>query len=279
MKRFFSEFKPLYHIPVIGCFIGVVLGFPIFQNPIGAIFAGGTVGTLFGLMIGMFAQNNDQLERLNLSDFKNDINFLVHYYLTETGQLGQREYDFFLRSITRNFDASLAEQALQHLKSIEDENYNIRKIYRHIIENYSFKNKKQVFLIIIGLALSDRYLTQKEEDLLYDIGDHLRFPEQTIFKILSIYNYTTEQEHKSRSRSRKKYDSFSFSKEQQCLEVLHLEIGSTKDDIKKSYRTLVKKYHPDRLIKASPLEKQIAEEEFLRIQEAYEYLKEKMHFT
>lgn len=278
MKRFFTEFKPLYHIPVVGCLIGTAVGIPIFGNIFAAVVAGGTLGIIFGLMIGMFAQNNDQLEKLNITDFKNDINYLVHFYLVNTEGVGEREYDFYLKNLTRNFDSKIAEIAAEHLKTINSKDYYIGEIYRHIIQNYSFKNKKQVFMIIVSIALSDRYLTDSEEKLLYTIGENLRFPEITITKILGIFNYTSEKEHKSRSQSRKKYQTFSLSKEEQYLDVLHLSKGASKDEIKKSYRTLVKKYHPDRLVKASQLEVQIAQEEFLKIQEAYEYLKEKRDF-
>lgn len=53
-------------------------------------------------------------------------------------------------------------------------------------------------------------------------------------------------------------------------EVLGVREGSTKDEIKKAYRELAKKYHPDQY-GANPL-KDLAEEKMREINEAYDYI-------
>ena len=59
-----------------------------------------------------------------------------------------------------------------------------------------------------------------------------------------------------------------------------LEVGSDAGDaeIKHAYRTMVKKYHPDRIRSDDPAIKQSAKEKFLQIQEAYDELKKKKGF-
>ena len=54
--------------------------------------------------------------------------------------------------------------------------------------------------------------------------------------------------------------------------VLGLKPGADENEIKASYRSLVKEYHPDKLIGMSDGIKQLAKEKFQMIQEAYEYL-------
>ncbi len=51
-------------------------------------------------------------------------------------------------------------------------------------------------------------------------------------------------------------------------EILGVEKGATQDEIKKAYRSLAKKYHPD----VSTEEKEVAEAKFKEISEAYEVL-------
>jgi molecular chaperone DnaJ len=53
-------------------------------------------------------------------------------------------------------------------------------------------------------------------------------------------------------------------------EILGIERGASKDEIKKAYRELAKKYHPDRYAD-NPLN-DLAEEKFREVQEAYETL-------
>lgn len=53
-------------------------------------------------------------------------------------------------------------------------------------------------------------------------------------------------------------------------EILEIKEGASKDDIKKAYRELAKKYHPDQYGN-NPL-RDLAEEKMIEINEAYDYL-------
>ena len=55
-------------------------------------------------------------------------------------------------------------------------------------------------------------------------------------------------------------------------EVLGVSKSASTDEIKKAYRTLAKKYHPDR----NPDDKEAAEAKFKEVGEAYEVLKGKI---
>ena len=52
-------------------------------------------------------------------------------------------------------------------------------------------------------------------------------------------------------------------------EILNLPQNATEDEIKKQYKKLAKKYHPDRNIHLSEDEQKINEEKFKKITEAY----------
>ncbi|MGI6778321.1 MAG: J domain-containing protein [Acetivibrionales bacterium] len=58
-------------------------------------------------------------------------------------------------------------------------------------------------------------------------------------------------------------------------EVLGIKEGASEEEIKKAYRNLVKKYHPDQY-RDNPLSK-LAEEKLSEINEAYEYLMKNRH--
>lgn len=53
---------------------------------------------------------------------------------------------------------------------------------------------------------------------------------------------------------------------QKAYSILGLSSDASEEEVKKSYRSLVKKYHPDR--------SQGNEAKFMEVQKAYEYLKE-----
>ena len=55
-------------------------------------------------------------------------------------------------------------------------------------------------------------------------------------------------------------------------EVLGLQKGASEDEIKKAFRQLAKKYHPDKLNNLSEREISYATEKFRKIKNAYESL-------
>ena len=57
--------------------------------------------------------------------------------------------------------------------------------------------------------------------------------------------------------------------------ILEVDKTATLDDVKKSYRKLVMKYHPDKLQGVSEDIVKLANEKFLSIQEAYEKISKK----
>lgn len=59
----------------------------------------------------------------------------------------------------------------------------------------------------------------------------------------------------------------------QYYDVLQIPIGSTQEDIKKAYRTLVLKYHPDKNTDVDAVEK------FRQISEAYQFLRSPENFN
>lgn len=71
------------------------------------------------------------------------------------------------------------------------------------------------------------------------------------------------------------YDSSNFNKEKikNCYEILGVSQNSSNEEIKKAYRELVAKYHPDKVEHLGEEFKKFAHEKFVEIKNAYEEIK------
>ncbi len=56
----------------------------------------------------------------------------------------------------------------------------------------------------------------------------------------------------------------------QAYRILEIEKTATDDEVKKAYRNMAKKYHPDRVVTENEAIKKGAEEKFKEVQKAYE---------
>jgi DnaJ like chaperone protein len=63
-----------------------------------------------------------------------------------------------------------------------------------------------------------------------------------------------------------------------AYKILEIDKTATNDEIKKAYRTMVKKYHPDKVITQDTAIKKGAEEKFRQVQNAYEQLQKERGF-
>jgi len=64
-----------------------------------------------------------------------------------------------------------------------------------------------------------------------------------------------------------------------AYEILGIERNTTEEEIKKAYRQMALKYHPDRVTHLGEDVRKAAEEKFKKIQEAYEAIKKEKGFA
>ena len=69
-----------------------------------------------------------------------------------------------------------------------------------------------------------------------------------------------------------------FSNPDCAYKNLEIDNTATDTEIKKAYRIMVKKYHPDKLVHMDEVYRNGAEDKFRKVQEAYEQLQKERGF-
>ena len=64
-----------------------------------------------------------------------------------------------------------------------------------------------------------------------------------------------------------------FKEPKQYYKILELETTATDNEVKKAYRKMAMKHHPDKLNDLNEAQQKMGNEKFLKIQEAYEAIK------
>jgi DnaJ-domain-containing protein 1 len=129
-----------------------------------------------------------------------------------------------------------------------------------------------VLYTILDLASEDNLLTIDEDDYINEIRDLLRIPKETFRYILNSYfKKGLQEERKLFEEENRKKLAESFVP-YNAYKVLGITPNITKDQLKKVYRKLAKKYHPDKYYGQSDAIIQEAEEKFQEITKAYEII-------
>jgi DnaJ like chaperone protein len=69
-----------------------------------------------------------------------------------------------------------------------------------------------------------------------------------------------------------------YSSQANAYKILEIEKGTSPQAIKKAYRKMAKKFHPDKVQHLGEAHKKGAEEKFRKVQEAYEQLQSELGF-
>jgi len=129
--------------------------------------------------------------------------------------------------------------------------------------------KKNIVQLMINISMIDGELTGNEYNTLKYFNNLLQLPSSDFDEMVYIHLQRQEE----RRKSEQKLTSYrSETQKIRSLKILSLSENADDATIKKAYRNLVKEWHPDKFAKDSPIQQQLAQERFIEIQKAYEYL-------
>jgi hypothetical protein len=138
--------------------------------------------------------------------------------------------------------------------------------------NTSIEAKEFLMISLFEIASKDRLLSIEEERLIGYIGAYMRFPKVTYQKIKQSYVKSgLKEERKLIEEEYRKKLTESFLP-YNAYKILGVTPNITKDQLKKIYRKLAKKYHPDKYHGQGQKIIDKAEEKFQKITEAYEII-------
>ena len=135
--------------------------------------------------------------------------------------------------------------------------------------------KEELFYLLIEIALIDGTIISGEYQILNDLADYCDIsPKELRSMIASHMQHMAREEAKARQRRREQRREAirrpTKSAKELAFEILGVSPHAAMDEIKKAYRNLVKKHHPDRFAGESETIIKAAEARFIEIQKAYE---------
>lgn len=158
-------------------------------------------------------------------------------------------------------ELELAGETSIHVRSVA--NWVVQKMY-------GAEERAELIDFLINLVFVDDDMIDREFTALVRLGE--------LIGVQSVYIEKKVIEHRKRvfgsSANNERLHSIANVgiRRRMALAILDLGSGATEEDIKKSYRRLVKEYHPDRNPDLSEEERAVHAQRFLEIQDAYEEL-------
>ncbi len=140
----------------------------------------------------------------------------------------------------------------------------IEKVATWLQYHLNHPQRLQVMYFLAGLSMVDGNIHGFEMRLLSDLSEILELTPKEFQSIIGMF-----ERQKEESRTKNNYTPRKTRLTIAC-DILGVSEFADIDEIKKAYRQLVKLHHPDRFYNESEEQQRIAQERFMKIQNAYE---------
>jgi len=246
--------------------IGAALGWS-FGGPIGAVI-GLAIGSMFdggrrqsilgsGSRRGYQQASQDAYNSKNSAtrsgDFEVSLLILASIVIKSDGRQDERELDFVRQQFLRMYGKERANHAFELFKAVSKQHVSKRQVSLQIRQMMDHASRLQLLHFLFGIAKADGSVSEKELKTIQTIAGYLGISLKDFESIKAMF----------------------YNAKVDAYKVLEIEATASDAEVKRAYRTMVKKFHPDRVSHLGPEHQKGAEEKFRQVQEAYEFIQNK----
>lgn len=260
----------VFYFSAVYSIIFAVLGFVIFRGSFMAAIIGFLVGGVIDQMQRMrnpgntqgqqsgsrgqsfediFAYYRQQTQRY---DFPTQLLALSAFIMKSDGRVVKAELNFVKSFLAQQFGPQFNTNHLQTLKHFLDApSIPIEEICADIRMRAQVEIRIQLLHYLFGIAQADGQVSDAEISTLQRIAHLLQVPPMDFRSVQGMFKQNLDGDY----------------------EVLGVDKSASDDEVKKAYRQMAVRYHPDKVASLGEEYQKGAKEKFQRIQEAYDNIK------
>lgn len=222
---------------------------------------GGPLGAIIGFAIGSaFGNNSNSREYIGTTTQQRDFNVsllvLSAAVMKADGSVKKSELDYVKRFFLTNFGQERAEKYILMLREILKQDIQVYDVSQQIGRFMDYSSKLQLLHYLFGIASADGSTHENEIDIISVIAKYMGISSADFQSIKAMFVQDFDSAYK----------------------ILGIDSSATDDEIKKAYREMAKKYHPDKVAYLGEDVRKSAEQKLQEVNEAYEKIKKQRGF-
>ncbi|HUH45833.1 MAG TPA: TerB family tellurite resistance protein [Arenibacter sp.] len=233
--------------------LAAILGYFMFRLP----------GAILGFMVGSFM---DSLKRAGTggggsifrdmtqqtvtpADFELNLLSLCSIVIKADGSVSQTEMDYVRQYFVSTYGKERANAIFRTFNEVvKKREISAEKICSYLNQRTRYEVRLQLLHFLFGIAQADGSIRPAEINKIWEIAGYFRVSRIDFESIKAMFIKSADNSYK----------------------ILEIDKSASDEEIKKAYRTMAKKYHPDRVNTENEAIKKGAEEKFKEVQRAYE---------
>ena len=219
---------------------------------------GGPVGLILGFALGSMSENTHGFHQnyshgvpTKAGDFGVALLILFAAVMKADNELKKSELDFVKKFLIQQFNISYAQDRMRLLKEILKQELPLRDICLQIKTHMDHPSRLQMIHILFGLSQADGHVHPLEVKIIHDISGYLGISNKDFESIQAMFYKDTSSSYK----------------------ILEIKPEASDTEVKKAYRKMAAKFHPDKVHHLGEEFQKMAEEKFKTLNGAYTQIK------
>lgn len=230
-----------------GKWIAGALGWAMF-GPIGGILGYYFASRVEKLAEGAVVYSEDQSwNQGQRNSFLMSLLVLSAAVIKADGKTTSQELSTLRSFFARNFGPQAGNEAEEIVKEILSKDFNLYEVCTQVRSCMDYSQRLQLYHYLVSLGACDG-LHQREIDILETIATYIGLSRSEVDSIFAQFRPSNDSNYR----------------------ILEISPDATNDEVKKAYRKMAVKYHPDKVATLGEDVQKAAEEKFKAISQAYE---------
>ena len=223
---------------------------------------GGPIGAILGYAFASMSENQSAqwtgstrkgsaYSQTKSADFMVAILVLFAKVMKADGQLLKSELDYVKRFLKQQFGVQQTKEFMILFKDILEQGYPLKDVCRQIQRSMDHPSRLELIHVLFGLSAAD---------------GHVHPDEVRVIQTIANYLYINSLDYESIKAM--------FTKDEAAhYKILEIDKSVSDKDVKKAYRNMANKYHPDKVAHLGKEMQNLAEEKFKSVNDAYHQIK------
>ena len=227
-------------------------------------FRGAIIGFIVGSLLDVFTSGSrgsfrvfEEGKKASPGDFELHLLSLSAIVIKSDGKISQQEMDYVRMYFVQSYGKERANAIFRTFNDvIKKRELDEARIAHHLAARTQYPSRLQIVHYLFSIANADGNVSEAEGRKIRQIAGYLRITSKDFESLQAMFFKSTDNAYK----------------------ILEIEKSATDNEVKKAFRTMAKKYHPDKVQHMDEAYIKGAEQKFRKVQEAYEQIQKERGF-
>jgi len=222
---------------------------------------GGPIGAIIGFAIGSMVDNATVAvtrfdpsmppPRTREGDFSVSLLILSAAVMKSDGRILKAELEYVKHFFVKQFGVAHTKEQMLLFREIIKQDIPVHDVCSQIRHYMDHPSRLQLIHYLFGISLADRQIHSKEVETITMIANYLGISINDFNSIKAMFYSDADTDYK----------------------ILEIPSTATDEEVRKAYRRMAVKFHPDKVAHIGEDVQHAAKEKFQKVQQSYENIK------